>query len=278
MSTGLPRQQPNRPGLVFLDRILELRRQLPVPSAEQLARWQEEALAAPPTRGFARALRSGPRPRIIAEFKRASPSKGLLSAALDPAVQARAYQDGGAVAMSVLTEEAYFQGSAADLRAARAACSLPVIRKDFLLHDWEIPQSRCWGADAVLLIAAALPTARLARMLDLCREYGLDALVEVHTSEEALQVAPLRPALVGINNRDLVSFRVELEVTRRLLPLLPDESVKVSESGFENSEQLALFPEVDAFLIGETLVRTEEPQVCLRRLRGDSSNWSGNEV
>ena len=241
---------------------------MPAPAPDQLARWREEGLAAAPTRGFARALQTGPRPRIIAEFKRASPSKGVLSGGLDPVEQARAYAAGGAVAMSVLTEEAYFQGSAADLRAARAACALPVIRKDFLLHDWEIPQSRCWGADAVLLIAAALPSARLERMLALCQEYGLDALVEVHTEEEAKQVAPLRPALIGINNRDLVSFRVELDVTRRLLPLLPDESVKVSESGFENSEQLALFPEVDAFLIGETLVRTEEPEVCLRRLRG----------
>ncbi len=253
---------------MFLEKILDLRRQLAPPDAVQLARWQAEALAAAPTRGFARALRSGPRPRIIAEFKRASPSKGVLSGGLDPVEQARAYEAGGAVAMSVLTEEAYFQGCAADLQAARAACSLPVIRKDFLLHDWEIPQSRCWGADAVLLIAAALPPERLRRMLDLCQEYGLDALVEVHTEEEARMVAPLRPELVGINNRDLVSFRVELEVTRRLLPLLPEEAVKVSESGFEHSEQLVSFPEVDAFLIGETLVRTEDPQVCLRRLRG----------
>ena len=266
MSTGLPRQANERPLTVFLEKILELRRQLPVPSPDQLARWHEEALAAPLTRGFARALRSGEAPRIIAEFKRASPSKGVLSGNLQPAEQARAYEAGGAVAMSVLTEEAYFQGCAADLQAARAACSLPVIRKDFLLHDWEIAQSRCWGADAVLLIAAALPRVRLERMLALCQDYGLDALVEVHTEEEARAVAPLRPALVGINNRDLVSFRVELEVTRRLLPLLPDGCVKVSESGFENSAQLAAFPEVDAFLIGETLVRTSDPQRCLREL------------
>ncbi|MFN8608916.1 MAG: indole-3-glycerol phosphate synthase TrpC [Vulcanimicrobiota bacterium] len=252
---------------MFLEKILESRRQLPVPGPDQLARWQEEGLNAAPTRGFARALRSGSAPRIIAEFKRASPSKGLLSGDLQPEQQARAYEAGGAVAMSVLTEEAYFQGCAADLRAARAACSLPVIRKDFLLHDWEIAQSRCWGADAVLLIAAALPVARLQRMLELCQQYGLDALVEVHSEAEARAVAPLKPALVGINNRDLVSFRVELEVTRRLLPLLPEESVKVSESGFENFAQLAAFPEVDAFLIGETLVRTQDPKRCLRELR-----------
>ncbi|MBS2038003.1 indole-3-glycerol-phosphate synthase [bacterium] len=252
---------------MFLEKILQLRRQLPIPAPEQLARWQEQALAAPPTRGFAQALRSGPRPRIIAEFKRASPSKGVLSGNLQPAEQAQAYEAGGAVAMSVLTEEAYFQGCAADLQAARAACSLPVIRKDFLLHDWEIVQSRCWGADAVLLIAAALPVARLERMLELCQNFDLDALVEVHTEQEARTVAPLKPALVGINNRDLESFKVELEVTRRLLPLLPEGCVKVSESGFENSAQLAAFPEVDAFLIGETLVRTQDPRRCLRELR-----------
>lgn len=253
---------------MFLEKILALRRQQPPPTVDQVTRWQQEALALPPARGFARALRSGPRPRIIAEFKRASPSKGLLSARLDPVEQARAYEAGGAVAMSVLTEQAYFQGSSADLKAARAACSLPVIRKDFLLEDWEIPQSRSWGADAVLLIAAALPLPRLARMLDLCREYALDALVEVHTEAEARAVATLCPPLVGINNRDLVTFRLELEVTRRLLPLLPEGCVKVSESGFESYEQLLSFPEVDAFLIGETLVRTEEPGRCLRRLRG----------
>jgi len=253
---------------MFLEKILAQRHQQPVPSAEQITRWQQEALAASPARGFAKALRSGVGPRIIAEFKRASPSKGLLSGRLDPVEQARAYESGGAVAMSVLTEQAYFQGSSADLQAARAACSLPVIRKDFLLEDWEIPQSRSWGADAVLLIAAALPLPRLARMLELCQDYGLDALVEVHTEEEARAIAPLRPSLVGINNRDLVTFRLELEVTRRLLPLLPVGCVKVSESGFENYEQLLSFPEVDAFLIGETLVRTEEPGLCLRRLRG----------
>lgn len=252
---------------MFLEKILNLRRQVPVPPPDQLARWQEEALAAPPTRGFARALCSGPAPRIIAEFKRASPSKGVLSGDLQPTEQAQAYQAGGAVAMSVLTEEVYFRGSAADLQAARAACSLPVIRKDFLLHDWEIAQSRCWGADAVLLIAAALPVARLERMLELCQKFSLDALVEVHTEEEARSVAALKPALVGINNRDLESFRVELDVTRRLLPFLPEGCVKVSESGFENSAQLAAFPEVDAFLIGETLVRTQDPRRCLRELR-----------
>ena len=267
---------------MFLDQILSQRRHQPVPTPSQQEQWTEQARQAPPTRGFARALKSGAGPRIIAEFKRASPSKGLLRPGLDPVAQARLYQQGGAVALSILTEPTYFQGSQLDLEQARQACSLPVLRKDFLLEDWEIAQSRCWGADAILLIAAALPVARLERMLQLAAECGLDALVEVHTEEEARQVAALRPALIGINNRDLVSFRVDLEVTRQLLPLLPEGTIKVAESGFGTNQQLLSFPEVDAFLIGETLVRTEDASQCLRLLRGveatEKEMCSGNEV
>jgi indole-3-glycerol phosphate synthase len=267
---------------MFLDKILTMRRQQPGPSSLQQEQWNDLAGRTPAPRGFAAALRAGSGPRIIAEFKRASPSQGLLKADLDPARQAQSYQEGGAVALSILTEPHYFQGSQEDLEAARQACSLPALRKDFLLEDWEISQSRCWGADAVLLIAAALPPARLERMLELADQFGLDALVEVHTAEEARQVAPLRPKLIGINNRDLVSFRVDLQVTRQILPLLPDEAVKVAESGFGTHEQLLRFPEVDAFLIGETLVRTEDASQCLRRLRGvlatEKETYTGNEV
>ena len=267
---------------MFLDKILRQRKQQPAPSLSQQEAWTEFARSAPATRGFAKALKAGDGPRIIAEFKRASPSKGLLHAELCPATQARAYEQGGASALSVLTEPDYFQGSRSDLEQARQACSLPVLRKDFLMEDWEVAQSRCWGADAILLIAAALPPSRMERMLALAQEFGLDALVEVHSAEEALQVAPLRPALVGINNRDLVSFRVDLQVTERLLPLLPTEAVKVAESGFEKYDQLLGFPEIDAFLIGETLVRAEDPILCLRRLRGglatEKETYTGNEV
>lgn len=253
---------------MFLDQILSARRQQPSPEPQQVQQWQDEAATAPPPRGFAAALRTSGGPRIIAEFKRASPSKGVLRADLDPTAQARAYETGGAVAISVLTEPHYFQGSAADLQQIRRSCDLPVLRKDFLLEDWEIFQSRCWGADAVLLIAAALPTARLQRMLELCRQVGLDALVEVHSADEARTVAALAPDLVGINNRDLVSFRVDLDITRQVLPLLPANCVKVAESGFETSEQIRAFPGVDAFLIGETLVRAQDPAQCLKDLRG----------
>ncbi len=250
---------------MFLEKILAARHERPS-TTEQQHYWAQ-ARSMPATRGFARALAGAERPRIIAEFKRASPSKGVLAAGLDPARQAALYETGGAVALSVLTEPHFFQGSADDLRAASAACSLPVLRKDFLLEEWEVAQARCWGADAVLLIAAILPPPRLACMLDACRQLNIDALVEVHSLEEALAVAPLEPTMVGINNRDLVSFRVDLQTTERLLPLLPAASLKVAESGFETSEQLSRFEKVDAFLIGETLVRTEDPVACLRGLR-----------
>lgn len=266
--------------LMFLEKILSLRRQQPPPSLLQQQLWADQARHLSPRRSFAAALKGGVGPRIIAEFKRASPSKGVLRASLDAAVQARAYERGGAVALSVLTESAHFQGSQADLQSARQACALPVLRKDFLLEDWEISQSRCWGADAVLLIAAALPPVRLERMLQLCQEFGLDALVEVHSCEEARRVSPLAPPIIGINNRDLVSFRVDLQVTREVLPLLPGGSLKVAESGFENCNQLLGFPEVDAFLIGEALVRSPDPTLCLQQLRGaiEKDTCSGNEV
>lgn len=253
---------------MFLERILAQRQQMDPPDPAQVRQWQESARRCPPARSLAEALRCGPKPRIIAEFKRASPSKGVLNAHLDPQSQARAYQQGGASAISVLTEPHFFQGSQHDLESIRASVSVPILRKDFLLFDWEIPQSRCWGADAVLLIAAALPTARLTTMLELCQDYGLEALVEVHNREEALRVADLRPPLIGINNRNLSTFRVELETTREVYPLLPSSSVIVAESGFESAHQLKDFPEIDAFLIGETLVRTDDPSNCLRQLRG----------
>ena len=251
---------------MFLTTILEHRRLRPQPDAAQIEEWQQQALAAPPARDFVEALSTGPNPRIIAEFKRASPSKGPLGPNLDPVLQTRAYTDGGARALSILTEETYFLGSQADLVAARQANSVPVLRKDFLLQDWEIPQSRAWGADAVLLIAAALPVERLARMLELSRQYGVAALVEVHSLEEARAIAPLRPTLVGINNRNLENFQVDLATTRAILPELTWDCVKVAESGFETPEQLADFSEVDAFLIGETLVKSQDPGQCLRWL------------
>jgi indole-3-glycerol phosphate synthase len=251
---------------MFLNIILEHRRLRPTPDPAQLAEWHQQALAAPVARNFSQALSSGPKPRIIAEFKRASPSKGLLNSQLDPALQAQAYAAGGARALSVLTEENYFQGSLADLQAARAATELPVLRKDFLLEDWEIAQSRAYGADAVLLIAAALPPERMRRMLELCQTYAVAALVEVHSLEEARAIAPWRPGLVGINNRNLENFQVDLATTRAILPELHWDCIKVAESGFETPEQLAEFGQMDAFLIGETLVKSQDPRQCLHWL------------
>jgi len=254
---------------MFLQKILEKR---PPKPDSSLPDWRRLAQNAPPPRDFRAALRSGDAPRVIAEFKRASPSKGILRADLDPVRQARAYQAGGACAISVLTEEHFFQGSGEDLQAVRAACDLPVLRKDFLQEEWEIYQARAWGADALLLIAAILEPSRLRELMDLTHGLGMQALVEVHSSLELESCLELSPPILGINNRDLKTFHLDLAVTRELCARRPSGSLCVSESGFFEAHQLASFPEVDAFLIGESLVRSEDPCGELRQLRGISKH------
>lgn len=251
---------------MFLQKLHAAKRDWPAPTSEQRDIWQKQA-SERPRRSLVEALRASSWPAIIAEFKRASPAKGALALDLDPATQAQAYARGGAAGMSVLTEPDHFKGSWDDLLAARAACELPVLRKDFLVHPWEVEESAARGADAVLLIAALLGPGRTLDLLERCREFGLDALVEVHTAEEARWVAEMNPALVGINNRDLVSLKVDLTTTERVLPLLSADCLKVAESGFSSAAELARFPGVDAFLIGETLVRADDPASCLRDLR-----------
>jgi indole-3-glycerol phosphate synthase len=222
-------------------------------------------------RGFARALLSGASPRVIAEFKRASPSKGEIRPGADPAEIARAYASAGAAALSVLTDRDFFRGSLDDLRRAREACELPVLRKDFTIDRVQILEARAAGADAVLLIVAALADDALRELLSCARDVGIDALVEVHTAEELERALALDVELLGINNRDLHSFKTDVAVTRALLPRAAGRTV-VSESGLESREVLrALESEgVHAFLIGEALMREPDPGAALRRLRGTS--------
>lgn len=229
----------------------------------------ERAAEAPPARGFGVALCSAERPRIIAEFKRSSPSRGAIRPDADPAAVAADYAAAGAAALSVLTDGAFFGGSLDDLRAARAACGLPVLRKDFTLDPLQVLEARGAGADAVLLIVAALDDARLGDLLALSRETGLDALVEVHTHAELERALALGAGIVGINNRDLHSFRTDVEVTRALAPLAAGRTV-VSESGLDDAATLhALEPlGVDAFLVGEALMRQSNPGAALAELRG----------
>ena len=253
-----------------LDRILE-RKQLEVarlrkdPGEGPLQKRAEQASA---PRGFGNSLRTGPSPRVIAEFKRASPSKGVICADADPARIAGAYAQAGAAALSVLTDAEFFQGSLEDLRAAREACTLPVLRKDFVIDPIQVLEARAAGADAVLLIVAALAEAELRAGLTTARALGLDALVEVHTLEELERALALGAEIIGVNNRDLHSFKTDVGTTRRLLPHAGETTV-VSESGLDDPDLLRTLETegVHAFLIGEALMREDDPGAALRRLR-----------
>ncbi|HEU5133338.1 MAG TPA: indole-3-glycerol phosphate synthase TrpC [Pyrinomonadaceae bacterium] len=208
---------------------------------------------------------------IIAEFKRRSPSKGMIREGANPIEVARAYKAGGAVAMSVLTEEDYFAGSLDDLRQVKATVDLPVLRKDFIVDEYQVYESVAAGADAILLIVAALDDELLARLRRLAEdELQIDALVEVHTSEEMKRAAACGAKLIGVNNRDLRTFEVSLETSLRLAREAPDDALLISESGLKSSDDLQRLHDggYRGFLIGETLMRAEDPQQALRSFRG----------
>jgi indole-3-glycerol phosphate synthase len=216
------------------------------------------APAALPTRGFARAL-AAPGISLIAEAKQASPSRGLIRADFHPADIARAYQQAGASAISVLTEEKYFQGKLAYLDEVRAACALPLLRKDFIIHPAQIYQA-VGRADAVLLIVAALGKDDLREFLALATGCGLDTLVEVHDRAELDIALEVGAPVIGINNRDLRTFTMDLQTTFRLLPAIPDDRLIVSESGITTAAQVSALAEagVDAILVGESLMRSAD--------------------
>ena len=223
---------------------------------------------APLPRGFEKALREAAPPRVIAEFKRASPSRGAIRPAASAGEIASAYERAGAAALSVLTDAEFFQGSLDDMREAREACGLPVLRKDFIIDPIQVLETRAAGADAVLLIVAALDDRTLLELHRLAREIGLDALVEVHDRAELERALAIDARLVGINNRDLRSFATDIAVTRDLLPHARGRTV-VSESGITTAEVVcALAAEgVDAFLVGEALMSEPDPARALRALR-----------
>jgi indole-3-glycerol phosphate synthase len=200
--------------------------------------------------------------------KKASPSKGVIRPDFDPVAIARTYAAHGAAALSVLTDAKYFQGQLSFLEAIRQAVPLPLLRKDFTIDAYQVYESRVAQADAILLIVAALEDAQLGELLALAHELSLTALPEVHTVEELERILPLRPRLIGINNRDLRTFHTDLETTLRLLPLIPPEVVVVSESGINVAADLARLQEkgIHAVLIGESLMRAPDPGLQLREL------------
>lgn len=208
---------------------------------------------------------------IIAEFKRRSPSKGIIREGANAIEMACAYQEGGAVAMSVLTEEDYFAGSLEDLREVKAEVDLPVLRKDFIVEEYQVYESAAAGADAVLLIVAALDDDLLLRLRRLTEdELQMDALVEVHTSDEMKRAAACGARLIGVNNRDLRTFEVSLETSLRLAESAPTGALLISESGLKSHADLRRLQEAGyhGFLIGETLMRADDPAAALRGFRG----------
>ena len=236
-----------------------------------LAALRADAQAAAPVRGFEAALRAqvaAGRAAVIAEIKKASPSKGVLRPHFVPAEIAAQYQAGGAVCLSVLTDEAFFQGSAVDLQQARAACSLPVLRKDFIVDEVQVWESRALGADCILLIAACLDDARMAALEACAMGLGMSVLVEVHDAAELQRALRLNTALVGINNRNLRSFEVTLQTTLDLLPQVPSDRLLVTESGIVSPADVQRMRAagVHSFLIGEVFMRAQDPGQALAAL------------
>ncbi len=221
----------------------------------------------PARRDFAAALRAR-RPAIISEIKKASPSRGLLVENFRPAELARQYEKGGAAALSVLTDREFFQGSLDDLRNARAACTLPVIRKDFTLTDYHVLEAAAVGADAILLIAAILDDAELRSLRELAAEFGMAALVEAHNESELERAVRSEARIIGINNRDLNTFRVSLDTSVDLAKGIPDGVLKVSESGIFNAGDIHRLMDAgfDAFLVGEHLVKSGDATRALQEL------------
>jgi indole-3-glycerol phosphate synthase len=229
------------------------------------------AASAPPARGFADAIAAkiaGGEAAVIAEVKKASPSKGVIRADFDPAAIARSYEAGGAACLSVLTDIDFFQGADAYLLAARAACALPVLRKDFIVDAYQLYESRVLGADCVLLIAAALDDVQLAEYAFIAGELGMDVLVEVHDLDELERALPIPARLLGINNRNLKTFEVSLQTTLDLQAAVPADRVLVTESGILARQDVSLLRDnaVHAFLVGEAFMRQPDPGAALREL------------
>ena len=260
-------------GSDILDRILARKREEieAARAALPLAEMQRRAAAAPPPRDFVGALRAkvaAGRPAVIAEVKKASPSKGLLRADFDPAAIASSYEAGGAACLSVLTDRDFFQGAPEHLALARSACALPVLRKDFVTEPYQVFESRALGADCILLIAAALARQDMQGLEASARSLGMAVLVEVHDAGELEAALTLQTPLLGINNRDLRSFETRLETTLDLLRGIPKGRIVVTESGIGGREDVRRMRGngIDAFLVGEAFMRAADPGAALKAM------------
>ncbi|WP_019528215.1 indole-3-glycerol phosphate synthase TrpC [Dasania marina] len=266
MSTGI-----NTP--TILRKIVARKREEIAERSPKTTMAQLQALAAgqAPCRGFVKAIAakldaglSG----VIAEAKKASPSKGVIRPNFDPAAIAKSYEHGGAACLSVLTDADFFQGSEEYLMQARAACSLPVIRKDFIVDPYQVVEARAIGADCILLIAACLDDIQIAELNAAALELGMDVLIEVHNRAELDRTLPVGNTLVGINNRDLNTFETTLDTTFNMLPHIPDDRIVITESSIHTAADVAAMREhkVNAFLVGEAFMRADDPGAKLKEL------------
>lgn len=256
-----------------LERILAAKRQEVAYAQQRLpfAELRRRAAAASPPRGFEKALRARiavGEPAIIAEFKRASPSKGTIRTDLDPARVAASYQANGAACLSVLTDREFFGGSGDDLIAARAACELPVLRKDFMVDAYQVYEARSWGADCILLIVDAAPDAALMELESLALDLGMDVLVETHDAAQLERALRFKSPLIGINNRDLRTFETRLETTLELASRVPPDRVLVTESGIGSAADVTRLQaaKVSAYLVGTAFMTADDPGRELQRV------------
>ncbi|MCU1366918.1 MAG: trpC [Ilumatobacteraceae bacterium] len=259
----------------YLDRILERHREVAAAETRSVADLVDQARQMPPVRPFAGSLRRAAAEgelAVISEIKRRSPSKGALNLELDPAVMAERYAAGGAAAMSVLTDVEFFGGSVADLQAARAAVDLPVLRKDFTVGPLDVCDARLMGADCVLLIAAALAPAELIELHELADAIGIEVLVEIHDEPELETALAAGARMVGVNQRDLVTFQVDHERAVRMAGAIPADVVRIAESGVRDAADARNLQAAGyhAVLVGETLVTADDPARLLGELRGET--------